>query len=95
MDATAPPTIKPLARELSYMLLKLRSRRGWSQEKLSWMAQAQGVSLSRSTIQRMERGDYRSMSLENICFYCIALDIDPKRVLPIDFHAVDDLLVDL
>lgn len=89
------PNVAPLARELGCVLIKLRSRRGWSQEKLSHIAQDKGLSISRSTIQRMERGECRSMSLENICFYCIALGVDPKIVLPIDFHAITSRLEDV
>lgn len=84
--------VAPLARELGCVLIRLRSRRGWSQEKVSHVAQERGLSLSRSTIQRMERGECRSMSLENICYYCMTLGVDPKLVLPIDFHAITDRL---
>jgi transcriptional regulator with XRE-family HTH domain len=92
MIMSQEPHIAPLARELGCVLIRLRSRRGWSQEKLSQKAQDGGYSLSRSTIQRMERGDCRSMSLENICFYCLSLGVDPKIVLPIDFHATSHRL---
>lgn len=74
--------ITSLAREMGGMLIRLRHKRDWSQEKLAFAAQEQGLSLSRSTIQRMEKGETGSMSLENICFYCAALGVNPRQILP-------------
>jgi len=77
--------VTTFARRLSGLLIRLRLNRGWSQEKLVMFAQRKGCPLSRSTVQRMEKGEVGSMSLENICFYCNALGIPPERILPIDF----------
>lgn len=75
--------ITSLAREIGGMLIRLRHKRNWSQEKVALTAQEKGLALSRSTIQRMERGEPGSMSLENLCFYCAALGINPRQILPI------------
>lgn len=75
--------VKLLAREMGGMLIRLRHKRNWSQEKVAFAAQEKGYSLSRSTIQRMEKGEAGSMSLENLCFYCAALGVNPRQILPL------------
>ncbi len=83
--------VTSLSREMGGLLIRLRHKRDWSQEVLAFTAQEQGLSLSRSTIQRMERGDPGSMSLENICFYCSALGVNPRRVLPVHQFDIEDV----